>query len=236
MLIFNRTRISLLILFAAGTKQPTWDFISYTPHICHGHNILLIFSCCLKRIIYISEGCLLPLWQYWPWPPNKYSAGVPPPERDHQQFHIWNCLRLVASGEDSFVEWIHQWLICGWCGPCGPLWSSDCVGTWQSYYSVAIETARAFGGILDDKRNKYKLNHWESASYQLRPWDNKSPWNAGKCFEQSTYLYLNYHLHTRKVEHIHLQWLFASTVPVGLIIVPPSFIMAIKTSIHYNVI
>lgn len=113
----------------------------------------------------------------------------------------------AACGENSFVEWIHQWLICGWCGPCWPLRCSDCVCSWQSYHSVAIETARAFGrgGIRDDKRNKYKLNRRESASYQLSPWDNKSGWNAGKWFEQLTYLYFSCQLHAVCVYSAHYQ-------------------------------
>lgn len=48
-LIYNRIRLSFLILFVAATQPPPWDFISCTPHICHGHNTVSLFYSLFKR-------------------------------------------------------------------------------------------------------------------------------------------------------------------------------------------
>lgn len=48
-LIYNRIRLSFLILFAAATQPPPWDFISCTLHICHGHNTVLLFYSLFKK-------------------------------------------------------------------------------------------------------------------------------------------------------------------------------------------
>lgn len=62
-LIYSRTRLSFLTLFAAGTKQPTRDASYLKPFTFHVATVLLVLSCRLKRIISISEGCLIPLLQ-----------------------------------------------------------------------------------------------------------------------------------------------------------------------------
>lgn len=125
-LIYNRIRLSFLILFAAATQPPPWDFISCTPHICHGHNTVLLFYSLFKkdylrqwRMSYTSVA-VLTLTTFM----NILSVFIF--LSNHQQFYsIWVS---EASGENSFIEWIQWRLICGWRGPCRAVH----VGSWQT--------------------------------------------------------------------------------------------------------